>query len=613
MDKEHSSKDEYIDWLKTRVLFLERSNLWYYSALEMLASLGDLHKNAKQNTDPVAIYNETRKKLKELIDFETLSFFQVNSEETSFELTHCDPETDNVLIQEEVDHQIENGTFAWALKQGRGLVVDDKSANRNLFLHSLTTKSRVIGMFVGRLRGNFSILPSERLTLASIILNNTAYAIENGSFYKRISAQNRTLEQAVHVRTSELEKTTEELKKEISNREKSDEACKILARQNESILKFAEEGILGIDFNCIISFINPCGAKMLGYGPEEMIGLPVHTLLSPSNKDGIPYSLEESPIQKGIDTKSPCHLPDEIFWKKSGQGLPIEYSCNPILEAGKIKGAVVTFRDISERKLAEANQKDFEERLIASNKELQDFAFIASHDLQEPLRKLLMYGNRLKSDYEYYLDGKAKDYLNNIEKSSIKMRRLIEGLLEYSTITTDTHPFEEIDLVKVISEVLSDLVNPIIKTGARIKVGRLPKIEADAGQMRQLFFNLVHNCLKFQKPDEPLVVTISGHEEEEDFWSIRVHDNGKGFDEKHLEKIFKPFQQLHTARESSGQGIGLTICQKIVQRHGGTITAKSAPKKGSTFIVKLPEKNIHPSGEIKKIYLRPEKRIAQKG
>jgi len=591
MDKEHLSKDEYIDWLKTRVQSLEGSNLWYYSAFEMLASLGDLHKNFKQNNDPGALYNEARKKLKTLVDFETLSFFQVNSEDSSFQLADCDPEIDRGLIREEVDRQIENGTFAWALKQGRGIVVQDKFSNKRLFLHSLTTKSRVIGMFAGRLRGNFSKLPSERLTLASIIFDNTAYAIENGFFYKHISDQNRTLEQAVHARTRELEKTTEELKREIFTRKRSDEAYKVLARHNESILMFAEEGILGIDLNGIISFINPCGAKMLGYGPEEMIGSPVHTLLSPSNKDGIPYSLEDSPIQKAIDTKKPCRLSDAIFWKKSSQGMPVEYSCNPILETGKIKGAVVTFRDITERKIAEANQKAFEEKLIASNKELQDFTFIASHDLQEPLRKLLMYGNRLKSDYEYYLDGKAKDYLNHIEKSSIKMRRLIEGLLEFSTITTDAHPFEEIDLVKVISEVLSDLVNPIIKTGARIKVGRLPKIEADSGQMRQLFFHLVHNCLKFQKSDESLVVTISGHEEGDDFWSIRVHDNGRGFDEKHLEKIFKPFQQLHIAREFSGQGIGLTICQKIVQRHGGTITAKSAPKKGSTFIVKLPEKN----------------------
>lgn len=613
MDKNNILKDKYIDWLKIRRQYLENSNRWYYSSLEMLATLGDIHKNIKQNANPEDLFNAARKKLRELINFETLAIFQVNTEDSSFVLTDCDPEGDSSLIQEEVERQIDSGAFAWALKHNRGLVVEDKQSIKKLFFHSLNTKSRVIGMFAGILKDNYSRIPSEQLTLASIILNNTAYAIENGMFYRQVSNQNQNLEQAVQSRTRDLESKTEELKKEISARKRSEEAYKVLARQNQSILEFAEGGIIGMDMNGTIIFVNPCGASMTGYLPDEIIGRTFHSILRPANKEGAPYTLEDSPIQKVIDTQTPCRQLDEMFWKKSGQGIPVEYTCNLIMESGKSKGAVLTFRDITARKRAEEDQRQYEEKLVNSNKELQDFAFIASHDLQEPLRKLLLFGNRLKTDYEHHLDGNAKDYLNNIEKSSIKMQKLVDGLLQFSTITTEARPFQKTDIANVISEVLTELVNPIIKSGARVKVGQLPEIEADPNQMRLMLYNLLHNSLKFQKPDELLVVTISGHEEENGIWSIRIHDNGIGFDEKHLKKIFKPFQQLQTSLETSGQGIGLTICHKIAQRHSGSITAKSSPGNGSVFIIRLPENQSGQTRETKSHLSNQEQKTAPSG
>lgn len=590
MDNKNLSKIDHIDWLKARVKHLESSNRWYYTSLEMLASLGDLHRDVQNNMDPSALFKTAGEKLSALINFQTLAFFHVDLPSSGFVLTDCFPDADKNLIQTEIDRQVEKGTFAWAVKQNRALAVEGELSPGKLILHSISTKSRILGLFAGRLKDNLTKIPAEKLTLISVILHNTAHAIENGRLYKRVTSLNQVLEKAVSTRTRELEDQAEELKQEVSARKKTKEAYQKLARQNEMILNSADEGILGIDVNGNITFVNSRGAQLTGYEPEEMIGLPIHSLFNPAKGNDSASSHNDNPVQKVIDNNSSLSLEDETFRKKGGQEIPVEYSCGAIRESGKPMGAVVTFRDVSERIKIQEEQIYYEENLLRSNKALQDFAFIASHDLQEPLRKLLMFSGRLKTDCGHYMDGKAKDYLDNIEKFSVKMRELLEGLLEYSTITTEAGPFENTNLSNVISAVLSDLLDPIIKSGARIKVGPLPVIEADISQMRQLFFNLLLNCLKFQKPNEPLVVRISGQPEKNGFWNINISDNGIGFDEKHLEKIFEPFKQLHNSSEYGGQGIGLTICQKIANRHGGRVTAKSVANEGSSFTIRLPEK-----------------------
>lgn len=590
MDSNNLSKNDHIDWLKARVQYLESSNRWYYTSLEMLASLGDLHRDIQNNMDPSALFKTAGEKLANLINFQTLAFFHVDMPSSGFILTDCFPDADKDLMQREIDRQVEKGTFAWTIKQNRALAVEGELLTGNLILHSISTKSRILGFFAGRLKDNLATIPSEKLTLISVILHNTAHAIENGRLYKRVTSLNQVLEKAVSTRTRELEDQAEELKREVSARKRTKEEFQKLARQNEMILNSADEGILGIDVNGNITFVNSRGAQLTGYEPDEMIGLPVNSLFNSSKGNDSSGSHNDNPVQMVIDNNSPLSLQNETFWKKDGRKFSVEYSCGAIRENGKPMGAVVTFRDVSEQLKIQEEQMFYEENILRSNKALQDFAFIASHDLQEPLRKLLMFSGRLKTDCGHYMDGKAKDYLNNIEKFSMKMRELLEGLLEFSTITTEAEPFEKTKLSNVVSAVLYDLLDPIIKSSARIKVGPLPVIEADISQMRQLFFNLLLNCLKFQKPDESLVVRISGQPEKNGFWNISISDNGIGFDEKHLEKIFEPFKQLHNSSEYGGQGIGLTICQKIANRHGGRITAKSAPNEGSSFTIRLPEK-----------------------
>jgi len=264
-----------------------------------------------------------------------------------------------------------------------------------------------------------------------------------------------------------------------------------------------------------------------------------------------------------------------------------------------------TNTDITERKMMEADLRksrdelelrvqertaelnSYMARLEQSNQALQDFAAIASHDLQEPLRKVTAFGNMLKQKCGSSLGEQGNDYMERILKANQRMQSLLMALLEYSRLSTKTNPFVEVNLSNLIGEVLSDLEIRIAKTGGQVHVGILPVISADPTQMRQLFQNVIGNALKFHKEGEKPLVKIQSSTNKQ-MIRIVVEDNGIGFDEQYLERIFAPFQKLHGRSEYEGTGMGLAICKKIVERHGGSITAKSTPGKGSLFVIDLP-------------------------
>ncbi len=228
-------------------------------------------------------------------------------------------------------------------------------------------------------------------------------------------------------------------------------------------------------------------------------------------------------------------------------------------------------------------------KLEASNLELQQFASIASHDLQEPLRKITAFGDRLAAHAREALDEKSKDYLERMQSAAGRMKQLIEDLLNYSRVTTQAMPFEAVSLDDLIGETLVMLELRIAETGGQVEIaGKLPAVHGDRSQLRQLIQNLLSNALKYHRHDLPPRIIISGQELAEGLAEITVTDNGIGFDEKYLDRIFLPFQRLHTREEYEGTGIGLAISQKIVHRHGGTITGRSQPGAGSSFIITLP-------------------------
>jgi len=240
---------------------------------------------------------------------------------------------------------------------------------------------------------------------------------------------------------------------------------------------------------------------------------------------------------------------------------------------------------------AEKELKLYADRLQKSNLELQDFAHVASHDLQEPLRKITAFSERLKSRYAGVLDETGLDYMERMQKAAHRMGTLIEGLLAYSRVTTKARPFEPVNLSSVARDVLTDLEVRIQNSGGRVEFKDLPTVSADPIQMRQLLQNLIANALKFHKEDQPPVVKVSADtidNGDRGICRVTVEDNGIGFDEKYAERIFGVFERLHGRQEYEGSGIGLSVCRRIVDRHGGSITAKSSPGEGATFTIDLP-------------------------
>lgn len=243
----------------------------------------------------------------------------------------------------------------------------------------------------------------------------------------------------------------------------------------------------------------------------------------------------------------------------------------------------------------------YSDELARSNRELEDFAFVASHDLQEPLRKIRAFGNRLESGYNDVIDERGRDYLARMLNAAERMSMLISDLLAFSRVSTRGKDFDDVNLKTAVESILGDLEIAITEKSAQINVGDLPTVRGDKSQLEQVFLNLISNALKFQSEGVTPVVNVSARDateeetkdlllsEEYEWTKITVSDNGIGFEQSFAEKIFAPFQRLHGRSEYKGTGIGLAVCRRIVERHNGQITATSAPGKGATFSIIMPK------------------------
>ena len=316
-------------------------------------------------------------------------------------------------------------------------------------------------------------------------------------------------------------------------------------------------------------------------------------------------TLYHSDDQTILQTGNPVINREEPAVTTEGKLLWLSTTKVPLRDInGAFIGLVCVSTDISERKIAEEKLRVFAAQLERSNNDLRDFASVASHDLQEPLRKIQTFSDRLRAKCFDSVGEQGRDYLDRVQNAAGRMQTLIQDLLILSHVSSKAQPFVEVDLAQIVKDVLSDLEIRIEQTGAKIEVGFLPKIEADPVQMRQLFQNLLTNGLKFHKPGQSPEIIISakilsvhdyqlaGASPGDDVCQVMVKDNGIGFDEQYVEQIFAVFQRLHSKTEYEGTGIGLAVCRKIANRHGGSIVAKSAKGEGATFIVMLPVKQI---------------------
>ena len=264
---------------------------------------------------------------------------------------------------------------------------------------------------------------------------------------------------------------------------------------------------------------------------------------------------------------------------------------------GGVRLILLAFEDVTERRRLEHALQVAMAELERSNQELEGFASIASHDLQEPLRKIRAFGERLEAVCEGRLPEKGRDYLSRMTAAAARMQALINSVLSLARVNTRAEVWREVNLGTIVSEVLADLEETLSRTGGQVVVDPLPCLPADPTQMRQLFQNLIVNALKFRGAAAPRI-RITATERGDGraalptavrtTWQIVVSDNGIGFEPKYAERIFKPFERLHGREVYEGTGIGLALCRRIVQRHGGTISADSAAGEGARFTVQLP-------------------------
>ena len=385
-----------------------------------------------------------------------------------------------------------------------------------------------------------------------------AALLENEKLQRGWAAE---LEQRVNERTLELAQ--------------SEERYRVLAETSP-------EMIFVIDREDRVQYVNPLAADQLGKTPDKIIGKPRAELLPPeifeSQSVGIDHVLKTG---EPVSSEAVAALPAGPIWMGT-QLVPIRDA------SGAISGVMGISRDITGRKLAEQNLKKANADLARSNSELERFAYVASHDLQEPLRMVTSYLQLLVKRYGDRFDGDALEFVNYAVDGSNRMKTLINDLLAYSRVGTRSKEFKATDCETLFSEVLQILQPAADETRAEITHDPLPEIWADENQIEQLFQNLVGNAIKFHGAETPRVHV--GVRKENKNWLFSVRDNGIGIDPQYFERIFIIFQRLHNREEYEGTGIGLAISKRIVERHGGRIWIESEQGTGSTFYFTIPIK-----------------------
>lgn len=376
---------------------------------------------------------------------------------------------------------------------------------------------------------------------------------------------------------TEIQKLNQLLKERITELEPAERERLKLA----DIVEQCNDAIFSVDLESVIKSWNKGAEKIYGYSQEEMVGNSVF-IIAP---DGLTVETEE--IKKMVLAGTPPQMFETVHLRKDGAEIPVSLTISCIRdEHEKIIEISIISRDVTERKKSEEALKKFSRELERSNNELRQFAFAAAHDLQEPLRAMSNYSDLLTGRYSSTLDERAVKYINRIAESSERMQALIQDLLHYSRVDTHGKPFTLVDMEEIFLAASRNLRIAIEESGAIVVAGKLPRIQADRSQMLLLFQNLISNAIKYRGKETP-EISIDA-KVENGLITLHFKDNGIGIEAEHFQRIFVIFQRLHTRDEYPGTGMGLAICKRIVERHGGSIKVESTIGKGSDFCVQLP-------------------------
>lgn len=408
---------------------------------------------------------------------------------------------------------------------------------------------------------------------------------------KELLSVKENLEQTVTHRTAELQEINTTLDKRIQEQQRVEAALVAINDEFIQIFNSAPDGMHVIDRDYNVIRVNRAYCKLVGKKQSEIQGHKCYDVFA-----GKLCHTEQCPLTQ-ISKGAKRVEVDARKTRADGEIIPCVVTATPFRDpAGKLTGIIEVTRDISNWKNIERSLSATAKNLRLRNTELEDFAHVISHDLQEPLMLIQAFSERIRKKCSTGLPQQGHDYLKHIEHSTQRMKSLIDGLLLYSRVSSKANPFESVNLLSITNSVLEDLALRIEKQNAILCVDpNLPAIEADPLQMRQLFQNIIGNSLKYHHQQRKPEISIgykpfSDPTHDQSYIRITITDNGIGFEEKYQNQIFDIFQRLHTRKQYQGTGIGLSICKKIVDRHRGTITAQGTPDKGATFTITLPRK-----------------------
>jgi PAS domain S-box-containing protein len=351
------------------------------------------------------------------------------------------------------------------------------------------------------------------------------------------------------------------------------------------LLESAPDGVVIVDEAGLIQIVNRQTEVLFGYPREELLGQPVEVLMPERFRRR--HLGHRAGYQRDPHTR-PMGTDLELFGlRQDGSEFPLEISLSPMTPDQGETLIITNIRDITARKIVDERLRAVVADLARSNAELEQFAYVASHDLQEPLRMVSSFTQLLARRYQGKLGEDADEFIGFAVDGAQRMQELINDLLTYSRVGTRGLELQAVDLSQVVDQVVTDLAAATAEAQASVTRDTLPTVLGDPIQLRQLFQNLIANGIKFRRPGQPPLVHVSAIQAG-GAWQFSVSDNGIGIEPQYQERIFALFQRLHSRAEYPGTGIGLAICKKIVERHGGQIRVDSEPGRGATCVVRLP-------------------------
>ena len=574
--------------------YLEEVNRFTIGALDMAASLGDFHSSLDKLQDPDAILQETAPRVKRLIPFQAVAFYLVDEASSDITLAHCDPPSQTDSIKEQVEFLIDNGTFAWALREHRAVTVSSKDFRRQVLLHVMATHAGIRGLFVGLLNPREKNIPGVSLLLLSIILLNTANTLESFELYQMVQKAREELENRVMERTRELTDINWKLQLEIAERNRAEATLLQSEEKFKELYNDAPVGYHEYDMEGKITNVNRTEMEMLGYTVEELIGQPVWKL-----------SAEEEISREGILSKLAGILPPDQnlqrdFRRKDGTIFPVLIMDRLILnEKGERKGIRCTIQDITQLRQAEGEKAYLLEQLHQAQK-MEAIGTLAggiAHDFNNILTAVSGFAELANLDLPE--DSRAKYNVQGAIKASQRAKNLVQQILAFSRQgRQERKPLNIQPIIKEALKFLRASLPATIEIREHMEEDR-GTIEADPTQVYQVLMNLCTNAahamdenggvleVSLSKVDIPARGPAASRRiEPGPYVRLRVSDTGQGMRPEILKKIFDPY--FTTKGVGKGTGLGLAVVHGIVKSYGGGITVSSEVGKGSTFDIYFP-------------------------